>query len=120
MSDTGLYSGVYSQIRVFAKLFDAVLLDLKSGQGRVNSQEIEELGKLLQSAAEPRASNAKTQLLGTLLREASGRREQLADLGKALVEGRIGEAHVQRLENLAQRLERERAGMLGKMRGREC
>jgi hypothetical protein len=119
MSDTGLYSGLYSHIRVFAELFDSVLVKLKAGTNPRAIPEVQSLGALLVEAGERRAVHARAQLLGVILREGQNGNE-LIRIGKALMDATDAYALVPSLEQLAQRLEHERAGMFAKMRGREC
>lgn len=120
MSDTGLFAGLYSQIRVFAELFDEVLLDAKLGHGSPTNRAFQTLGHILVAAGGISNPEARTKFLGAVLRESPGDAAMLTELGRSLLGGHLGSEQVATLETLAQRLEHERAGMLGKMRGRGC
>lgn len=118
MSETGLYSGLYSTVRQMAELVDSVLLDLKSGSLRNASAERQRLGTLLIHIAEPSSDDLVSHLLGIVVKDSKKPGFDPIELGNQLLGSGLPVGSINTLETLASILENERATMLVKMRGR--
>jgi hypothetical protein len=118
MSDIGVHSSVYQRVRDYGQLIDDVLLGLRSGASSPNDPSRRKLGELLVGLGAPSPPNLPTAWLGMLIGGADVRaRAEWAAVGRALQSGR-DDAHVmERLEQLARRLEEQRTEALAKMRG---
>lgn len=119
MSNTGLHSGLYSQIREYAELLDQVLLGLKAGDPDAHKEARLKLGNALASIGSRAGGDLRAQLLASLLREA-GRptADRLAEIGRQIVDGQATSPLLNDLELLARTLERERVGTFAKIQGR--
>lgn len=119
MSDTGLYSSLYSRICSFAELLDAVLISLKSGTNSLTNPQQQKLGKLLVSVDQTSSTDPYAQLLSVLLNdELCEWKNGWSDVGNMLLSNRIAPEAIDCLEAVARTLEHERAGVLARMRGR--
>lgn len=118
MSETGLYSGLYSTVRQMAELVDSVLLDIKAGNGGDAKVQRQQLGTLLLHIAEPTSDNLSGQLLAIVVKESHKPGFDPIVLGRELLNPNAPVESVNTLEVLATILENERANMLVKMRGR--
>ncbi len=119
MSSTGLYSGLYSKVREYAELLDGVLIRLKDGQNRADDAASRRLAELLVAIDKTPFKDLSTQLLAVLIRDPHRDRSTgLSEVGEALLRGDVSPAIIERLEELATQLERERSSMVGFMRGR--
>jgi hypothetical protein len=119
MSNTGLYSGLYSKVRDYAELLDNVLIHLKSGTSCPSDIPRQRLGKLLVAIEKTPQTDFSTQLLSVLVREFDREfTERWSELGEALLSPNVPHAVIDQLERLALRLERERSSMVSAMRGR--
>jgi hypothetical protein len=120
MSHTGLYAGLYEQIREHAELVDCVIIELKGSTSL--SQSASEprirLGTLLQNLGAEKDLNLATKLIGILLRdEAEASSRELVSFGSRLLEGDTSENVAAFLEKLARALEQGQAGAVARMRG---
>jgi hypothetical protein len=118
MSSTGLFSNLYSRVREYAELLDDVIIQVKSGEGGPADQRRQKLAKLLLALNQSPAADLPTQLLSILVREKSDGNTDWNEVGRALLNPELPQFVVLRLEQLAQAVEHERAGILAKMRGR--
>lgn len=118
MSETGLYSGLYSTVRQMAELVDSVLLDIKSGNQGDAKGERQRLGTLLVRIAEPGSDDLISHLLAIVVKESRKPGFDPIELGNQLLRSSAPVDSVNTLETLAAILENERANMLVKMRGR--
>jgi len=111
MSNTGLYSHWYENVRSIAELVDDALMELRSSD--TSRRASERLGNILTN---PTAS-AKLirQALSVMLRDMNSQLS-LAKLGQDLTQGGGMEAAIDDLEVLADILERERASTIEQMR----
>jgi len=117
MSDTGLYSGLYTAVKKLAELVDIVILDLKSESSTPTSiQQRQHLGTLLSNLQGNPREDVTTSLLSIILRD-SPRSFDPKDLGGRLLTGKADPATVDRLETLASILDSERSTVWSKMRG---
>jgi hypothetical protein len=118
MSNTGLYSGHYTQISDYARLLDDVLIRLKSGGGAPSDTARQKLVKLLTDLAGGSASDLSLRTLELVLRNGgAGDKRTWSQVADALSGDDITERTVQQIERMAQVLESERAGTLARMRG---
>ncbi len=118
MSHTGLYSGLYAQVRHFAEILDDVIIHLKSGVSTPSDPARQQLAKLLLGLDKSPPMDLSAQLLSALLKEQSGDRPRgWSEIGEALLAQEVSPRLIERLEHLALAIERERAGILSKMRG---
>jgi hypothetical protein len=111
MSNTGLYSHWYENVRSIAELVDDALMELRSSDTQRKASE--RLGDIL---TKPAASAALIrQMLSVMLRDVNSQLS-LAKLGQELTQGGRMEAAIDDLEVLADILERERASTIEQMR----
>lgn len=116
MSEMSLNSGYYVVIKHVAELVDGALLQLKTHD--VQPETLRKLSEILAAAAEKETRDMSAGLLRVVLEEHSGYKgNEWRQLARELVAGQVGEAAVERLELIAEALEKERAGAYGKMRG---
>jgi hypothetical protein len=118
MSETGLYSGLYSTVRNMAELVDSVLLDVKSGNLVDATAERRRLGTLLIHMAEPSSDDLISHLLAIVVKDSKKPDFDPVQLGNQLLGSNLQVDSIGTLETLASILENERANMLFKMRGR--
>ena len=118
MSDTGLYSGLYSRVRNMAELVDEVILDLKSPNHRADSNACRvRLAALLAKLADPDSGDLTSNILNVILRDAPRCNLNASALGEQLLQPGDSQDIVTKLEVLASILEAERSTMHSKMRG---
>ena len=118
MSNTGLYSGLYSRLRDHAELLDRVLIDLKTGNSSPSDKERQKLAQLLTGLRKSPSDDFSTQLLAILLRNVE--KSNLAEwekIGRILLSTEVNADVIAKLEKLANTLEYERAGIFARMRG---
>jgi hypothetical protein len=112
MSEPGLYTHLYAQLRDCAELIDNVIIALEGAGGASGGKERETLAGLLRAVQGAPASNLSATLLANVLRErkTAGRANwnQIAD---AVDRGEASPAVLGSLEELARLLETERADM---------
>jgi hypothetical protein len=118
MSETGLYSGLYSTVRQMAELVDSVLLGIKAGTRGDEKGERQRLGTLLIRIAEPSSDDLVSHLLGIVVKDSRKPGFDPVELGNWLLGPSIPFESINTLETLAVILENERSTMLVKMRGR--
>jgi hypothetical protein len=118
MSDTGLYSGLYSKVRGMAELVDQVILDLRSPINRSDSTTYRvRLAALLAGLADPDSGDLTSNILNVILRDAPRCNLNASALGEQLLQPGDSQDIVDKLEVLASILEAERSTMHSKMRG---
>jgi len=119
MSNFGLYSGWYAQLREYSELVDHVLLlSISQTEPRAEAPR-RRLSKLFRSLSGTPDADPRT----TLLRIWMGRHIRLSpsqwqSLAEAVLQSSTDEAVVQRLEQVARQLDLHRAQVLSEMRGR--
>jgi hypothetical protein len=118
MSDPGLYTHLYAQLRDCAELVDRVIIDLETTGGATGTEERKALVTVLRALQAAPASNLSAVLLSNVLRH--GRVVHPVNWGNiadAIDRGEASEAVIARLEELARALESERADMHARMHG---
>ncbi len=121
MSHTGLYAGLYEQIREHAELVDCVLIELKSNTSlppNAVSEPRTRLGVLLKKLGAEQELDLTSRLIGILLRdEAEATSRELIRAGNLLLTPGGGAEVTVFLERLARALEQGQAGAVARMRG---
>ena len=118
MSDPGLYTHLYAQLRDCAELIDHVIIDLEWRGGRADKKERETLAGLLRTLQAAPASNLSAMLLVNVLREKRvAARANWNEIADAIDRGDASQTVIGRLEELARVLESERANMHARMHG---
>ncbi len=118
MNDTGLFSGIYEDIRNRADLLDRVLVQLKAGTSAPENAERRQLATWLSSLSDAETLDYSARMIGLLLRsQCPGLQKGWEDIGNLLRGSQIGKETIDRLEELARALEREQATALARLRG---
>ena len=118
MSDPGLYTRLYVQLRDCAELIDRVIVDLETNSCVVGTKEREALTGLLRSLQAAPASSLDAALLTNVLREKRvAARENWHQIADAIDRGEGSKSVIAPLEELAQALESERADMHARING---
>lgn len=118
MSDTGMYSNRYEQIRKFGDLLDKVLLELNVGSSTPTDPERRQLAELLIRAATQPMADFNVIQVATLLREHEIKPlDRWQQIGQALMTSELPEEMLHDLERLAFRLDELRSEAVTKMRG---
>lgn len=118
MSDPGLYTHLYAQLRDCAELIDQVIIDLESRGRGADKKQREELVALLRTLQTSPTSNLNTTLLVNVLRgKRTVSQANWMDVADAIDRGDTSETVIMRLEELARLLESERADMHARMQG---
>lgn len=121
MSDLSLLTGVYANVETYATLVDRVIEGLRQPPSSGSGDERARLANLLIDAStQGRANRSREALmLDSLLRDESGQqRIDLKMLGERLLSGAVDKAGQLQLETLAKQLEKERADVATRLRGR--
>ncbi len=117
MSNPGLYSGIYQQIREHAELVDNVLVKLKTGEGNDNSLRLE-LADLLSELSVEKTDTLSTRMIAMLvIGDDATSRARWRRLSNNLKAEKVDVSAIHELENLAQLLEQVQANAVAKMRG---
>lgn len=119
MSDIGLHSGLYGQMREYAELLDDVLVSLKVGSTPpLGDDSLQRLADFLIALGADNWQDLSTRLIAILLREkAHVEKNDWPALGRALLNGEVDEAVINKLEHLAWSLEQEQAVAMARIRG---
>jgi hypothetical protein len=121
MSDLSLLNGVYANVEAYAELIDKVIYGLQQPASSQTQKDRLKLGALLIDAADRGVTKRSVEalMLESLLRSETGQqRVDLKRLGNQLVAGVLDRGSRRQLESLAEDLERERAGVATRLRGR--
>jgi hypothetical protein len=116
MSDLGLYSGWYAQLRDCADLVDSVLVELISGDTIQESQQTKLAEFLVAIAEGDRTKTNLTILQRWFAKNAGVSADQLRSLGVRLAASDVSVR--QDLEAIAVRLDTQRSEVLASLRGR--
>jgi hypothetical protein len=118
MSDPGLYTHLYEQLRDCAELIDQVIINLETSVQCSRNKEREALADLLRALQNAPSSNIDAALLANVLRGyRSTGAVNWALVADAIDKGEPTGSLITRLEELARVLELERADMHARMRG---
>lgn len=118
MSDPGLYTHLYAQLRDCAELIDQVIIDLETKSGVSGVKERETLAGLLRALQAAPASSLDALMLANVLRENRiAGRANWNEVADAIDRGDASRLVIGRLEELARVLESERAEMHARMHG---
>ena len=118
MSDIGVHSNVYQRVRDYGELIDEVILGRSSTTDVRIDASRRELGELLVGVAVAPPPDLRTAWLGMLISSADpSARNEWACVGRALLSTTVDPGVVDKLRELARRLEERRTEALAKMRG---
>jgi hypothetical protein len=118
MTNPGLYSGIYQQIREFAELVDDVLIALKAEDEKSDTPSRQKLAKLLSDLASEHTDTLPTRMIALLvIGDDDSSRVRWSRLATALKSEKVDRSAIDELENLAQLLEQVQADAIAKMRG---
>src|ERR1051326_167227 len=118
MSEPGLYTHLYTQLRYCGELIDRVIVDYETGGGITGRKPREDLAGLLRLLQTSPASNLDATVLANVLREtrtAGG--ANWAEVADAIDQGDLSAGILTRLEKLARALETQRANMHARIHG---
>lgn len=116
MSNPGLYSSVYQQIREYAALVDMVLISLKENPESADTHR-EQLSRLLADLANPEQTDLSLRIVAIMFGSETGSRKTWQRLSQALRNTQFERTVIHDLEQFAQVLEEKQADALAKMRG---
>lgn len=116
MSDPGLYTHLYAQLRDCAELIDQVIIDLETKSGVSGGKERDTLAGLLRALQAAPASSLDALMLANVLRENRiAGRANWNEVANAIDRGDASRSVIGPLEELARVLESERAEMHARM-----
>lgn len=121
MSDLSLLTGVYANVQTYGALIDRVLERLGRGEADPTDPDQKKLAQLLVDASDQGLGSESLEALtlDSLLRSSTGQPlGNLRQLGERLQKGDVDHGYLRQLEELAQGLERERAEVARRLRGR--
>jgi hypothetical protein len=117
MSDPGLFTHLYSQLRHCGELIDTVIVDLETTGGSSAGKQRDDLSRLLRSLQSSPTSSLDAALLATVLRESRTAEANWTDVADAIDRGEASKAVIDRLEDLARALETQRAEVHARIHG---
>lgn len=118
MSDPGLYTHLYTQLRDCAELIDHVIIDLESTGNVAGKRQREALVELLRTLQSSPTSTLNTTLLVNVLRARKPTPQaNWGEIADALDRGDSSQTVIKPLEELARVLESERADMYSRIHG---
>lgn len=118
MSDPGLHTYLYTQLRNYAELVDDVIVDLETAGGKRETERRQTLSELLRALDTEPVSDLSATLLWNILRENKlPRKADWSKVADAIERGDTFGEVIERLEELARVLELERAEMNARMHG---
>lgn len=118
MSDAGLYTHLYMQLRDCAELIDQVIISLDASGTADGVKERAELAGLLRAMQASPSSSLDAVLLANVLQgQRSTGSVNWGEVADAIDRGEASQSVIRRLEELARVLESERADMHARMRG---
>ena len=117
MSDAGLFSSVYQQIREYADILDRVLIELKDGSSQHTDENRQWLGRLFVDLANENYDDTSTRLVVLMLQGRVGIVEsELRKVGEGLLSSTDVASLITPLEQFAQCLEQEQIRALARIR----
>lgn len=118
MSETGVFSGIYDQVREYAVILDDVLIQLKEGTSSPDDPHRQELGRLLIKLAGPKYDDPSNRLAVLMLRGSLKLSPaELMRTGEILLGKAAGDQYIDILERFAQTLEQEQAKAMARIEG---
>jgi hypothetical protein len=120
MSDIGLQSGFYAQVRDYAELLDDALIEIKTGTSQIAINDAaRRLGEFLTTlGGSSDSQDLPTRLMAVLLRDCfQGQNNDWITLGQALLRGEVNDTIINDLEALAWSLEQQQATAMARIRG---
>lgn len=122
MSDTGLYSSLYEQLRIFADKFDYSIISLNSDSEESRTKARRELAKLLTEIADKGSTNPATRFIATILNQElaaiTGYGINICStLAQSLQSGYPTPTDMSKLEQIATVIDKECSNSLARMRG---
>ena len=118
MSEGGLYSGLYEQVREYAELLDSVLIGLKRGASSPDDEARRRLSGFLLSIGSGKWNDLSSRLITILVRDKTKVDEsEWARAGTALLSMDVDQSVINLLEKLAQSLEQEQVSAMARHRG---
>jgi hypothetical protein len=121
MSDVSLLTGVYADVEAYATLIDTVIERLRDEGSNPENDEQRRLAHLLIQAHDQGRSSQSLEalILDTLLRSDTGEQGMdLGQIGRRLLTDEIDSTIQKQLEVLANELEKQRAEVAARLRGR--
>lgn len=117
MTNSGLYSGIYQQVREYAELVDNLLVRLKTNEGDNKSMRFE-LADILSELSTEGTGTLSTQMTAMFaIGDDTTSRTRWLQLANKLKSENIDTKVISELENLALLLEKVQANAVAKMRG---
>ncbi|MCA0453944.1 MAG: hypothetical protein LCI00_08220 [Chloroflexi bacterium] len=118
MTNPGLYSGIYQQIREIAELVDDVLVNLKEESENAESSSRLKLSELLEQLVVERTDTLSLRMVALLvIGDDITNRTRWARLSHMLKSDKINKSVIDELDSLAQLLEQVQTDAMAKMRG---
>lgn len=118
MTNPGLYSGIYQQIREVAELVDDVLINLKSEVDKADKSSRQKLGELLEQLVAERTDTLQLRMVALLvIGDNANSRKKWARVANLLKSDKVDNVLIDELDSLAQLLEQMQADAMAKMRG---
>ena len=118
MTNPGLYSSIYQQIREVAELVDDVLINLKAEADKADKSSREKLGELLDQLVAERTDTLQLRMVALLvIGDNVNNRKRWARVANLLKSNRVDNILIDELDSLAQILEQMQAEAMAKMRG---
>lgn len=118
MTNPGLYSGIYQQIREIAELVDDVLVNLKEEGDKADKSSRQKLAELLVQLAAERTDTLPLRIVALLvIGDDTNNRKRWARLANLLKSDKVDNSLIDELDSLAQLLEQVQADAMAKMRG---
>lgn len=118
MSESGLYTHLYVQLRHCAELIDHVIVALSAGNTAGDRKLHQDLANILRAVQNAPSSNLDAVLLANILRESrvAAGADWMA-IADGIDRGEISETGIEMLEALAKALETQRAYMHARVHG---
>lgn len=118
MTNPGLYSGIYQQIREIAELVDEVLVNLKEEGDKADKPSRQKLSELLAQLVAERTNTLSLRMVALLvIGDDTNSRKRWGRLANILKSDKVDYSLINELDSLAQLLEQVQADAMAKMRG---
>jgi len=118
MTNPGLYSGIYQQIREIAEIVDDVLINLKADADKADKASRPKLAELLEQLAAERTDTLQLRMVAVLvIGDNTNNRKRWARVAGLLKSDKVDKVLIEELDSLAQALEQMQSEAMAKMRG---